>query len=244
MEIKKPKQLRELVSERHDARKPVIDGILRPKETLNIIAPHGTGKSRLAIALACAVATGRTWLGQQCARGKVLYVSSDLPSRAIAERLEQHLVGIRPHDRDAALVNIDVLDASGLEGLPDALDRCLDTADGGDYILVIVDSLDGVVPRNAESERRGKVVAMHETIDVHAIRRKCAVVLIQHMAADRTDAIIDDLAASWTSLAADSNIAMLPASRASDCRMCVTTRSFDDKPLSSFRSAVSWLLRH
>jgi len=45
-----------------ELRPPVITGLLRTGETMNIIAPPKYGKSWLVTDLAMAVATGRRWL--------------------------------------------------------------------------------------------------------------------------------------------------------------------------------------
>ncbi|MBQ6140737.1 MAG: AAA family ATPase [Kiritimatiellae bacterium] len=243
MEIPRPKSLRELVSEHRDVRKPVVDGLLRPEETLNMIAPPGTGKSRLALSLAVSVATGTPWIGRRCERGNVLVVNTDLSGRTLTARMERALAKFRSGDREAALANIDILDMSKAGRLKGALDRCLDLADGKRYSLIVVDSLNGLTTDDGESERRGEALAMHDAIDAYASERNCAFVLVQHKPVERTAGIINDLASSWTAVAADSNLVLLPASGGTECRMCVTTRSFDDAPLQTLRRALWRMLR-
>ena len=243
MEIPRPKSLRELVSENRDSRKPVVDGLLRPGETMNIIAPPGTGKSRLALALAVSVAAGIPWIGRRCERGKVLVVSTDLSERMLTERMSRELERLRPGDREAALANIDLLDMSKAAHIRGALDRCLDLANGKGYSLIVVDSLNGLMSDEADSERRGEVLKMHDAIDGFAVEKNCAFVLVQHKAAERTADIIDDLASAWTTIAADSNLVLLPATGNDECRFCVTTRSFDDAPLQTLRRALWRMLR-
>lgn len=243
MEIPRPKSLRELVSENRDSRKPVVDGLLRPGETLNIIAPPGTGKSRLALALAVSVAAGIPWIGRRCERGKVLVVSTDLSKRMLTERMSRELERLRPGDREAALANIDILDMSKAAHIRGALDRCLDLANGKGYSLIVVDSLNGLMSDEADSERRGEVLKMHDAIDEFAAEKNCAFVLVQHKTTERTADIIDDLASAWTAIAADSNLVLLPATGNDECRFCVTTRSFDDAPLQTLRRALWRMLR-
>ncbi len=243
MEIPGPKSLRQLVSEHRDAKKPVVDGLLRPGETLNIIAPPGTGKSRLALALAVSVATGNPWIGRRCEQGKVLVVSTDLSARQLTERMNREIGRLSTGNREAALANIDILDMSKAAHIQGALDRCLDLANGRNYSLVVVDSLNGLAPGEADSEHRGEVLKMHDAIDEFAAKRNCAFVLVQHKAEERTAGIIDDLASAWTTIAADSNLVLLPASGNDECRYCVTTRSFDDAPLQTLRKALWRLLR-
>ena len=242
MEIPKVTTLRQLVSEHRDGKKPVVDGLLRPGETLNIIAPQGTGKSRLALALAISVATGNPWIGRPCEQGKVLVVSTDLSAKHLTERLNREIQRLSPANREAALANIDILDMSKAAHIKGALDRCLDLANGRQYVLVVVDSLNGLMPDD-KSEHRGEVLKMHDAIDEFAAKRNCAFVLVQHKAAERTAGIIDDLASAWTTIIADSNLVLLPATAKDECRMCVTTRSFADPPLQTLRRALWRLLR-
>lgn len=243
MEIPRPKSLRELVSEKRDSQKPVVDGLLRPGETLNIIAPPGTGKSRLALSLAVSVAAGIPWIGRRCERGKVLVASSDLSARMLTARMSRELERLRPGDREAALANIDILDMSRAERLPATLERCLNLANGCEYSLIVVDSLNGMTADKAGTERRGEALAVHDAIDEFAVEKNCAFVLVQHKPAERTADIIDDLTSSWTTIAADSNLVLLPATGDSECRFCVTTRSFDDAPLQTLRRALWRMLR-
>lgn len=243
MEIPRPKSLRELVSENRDSRKPVVDGILRPGETLNIIAPPGTGKSRLALALAVSVAAGIPWIGRRCERGKVLVASTDLSERMLTAKMSRELERLHPDVREAALANIDILDMSRAAGMSASLERCLNLASVGEYSLIVVDSLNGLTADNAGTERCGEVLAVHDAIDEFAAEKSCAFVLVQHKPAERTADIIDDLTSSWTAIAADSNLVLLPASGNDECRFCVTTRSFDDAPLQTLRRALWRLLR-
>jgi len=243
MEIPRPKSLRELVSENRDSRKPVVDGLLRPGETLNIIAPPGMGKSRLALALAVSVAAGIPWIGRRCERGKVLVVSTDLSERMLTERMSRELERLRPGDREAALANIDLLDMSRAERLSAPIERCLNLADAKGYSLIVVDSLNGLTADEAGTERRGEALAVHDAIDGFAAEKNCAFVLVQHKTTERTADIIDDLASAWTAIAADSNLVLLPATGNDECRFCVTTRSFDDAPLQTLRRALWRMLR-
>ena len=243
MEIPRPKSLRELVSENCDSRKPVVDGLLRPGETMNIIAPPGTGKSRLALALAVSVAAGIPWIGRRCERGKVLVVSTDLSERMLTERMSRELERLHPDVREAALANIDILGMNREGRLPASLERCLNLASSKDYSLIVVDSLNGLMDDDNRLERRGEALAVYDAIDEFAVEKNCAFVLVQHKPTERTADIIDDLASAWTTIAADSNLVLLPATGNDECRFCVTTRSFDDAPLQTLRRALWRMLR-
>ncbi|MHC5033375.1 MAG: AAA family ATPase, partial [Planctomycetota bacterium] len=69
-------------------RRPVIHGLLREGETMNVIASPKTGKSWLTIDLAIAVATGRAWLGRyETVPGEVLIIDNELHRETSAHRI-------------------------------------------------------------------------------------------------------------------------------------------------------------
>lgn len=61
----------DLVAHHPSLRPVLIEDFLRLGETMNVIAPPKAGKSWLVIDLALAVATGRSWFGHPCTKGKV-----------------------------------------------------------------------------------------------------------------------------------------------------------------------------
>ncbi|WP_149498466.1 AAA family ATPase [Roseiconus lacunae] len=64
---------------------PVIHGLLRVGETMNVIAPPKVGKSWLASDMALAVATGRPWLDRfPTETGDVLIIDNELQSSSNA----------------------------------------------------------------------------------------------------------------------------------------------------------------
>lgn len=85
--ISTPKSLRQLVQIYPALRKPVIEGLLREGETMNVISAPKIGKSWLVIDLALAVAIGRPWLGMDCVPGEVLILDNELHGETSANRI-------------------------------------------------------------------------------------------------------------------------------------------------------------
>jgi hypothetical protein len=78
----------QLLKHHPELRPPVITGLLRTGETMNIIAPPKYGKSWLVTDLAMAVATGRRWLDAfETAPGNVLILDNELHSETSANRI-------------------------------------------------------------------------------------------------------------------------------------------------------------
>ncbi len=80
--------LAELVKEPHELPPPIIHGVLREGETMNIIASPKSGMSWMALSIAKDFANGE-WLGMKTSPGKVLIVDTELHTDTIATRARQ-----------------------------------------------------------------------------------------------------------------------------------------------------------
>lgn len=67
----------------------LIHGLLRRGHVGAIVARAKSGKSWAAVALACAVATGGSWMGHRCERGRVLFLDPELDPRSTANRFRK-----------------------------------------------------------------------------------------------------------------------------------------------------------
>lgn len=68
---------------------PVIEGLLRLEETMNLIADPKIGKSWGVINLAIAVATGGEFLGRKCRKSRVLMIDNELRGPTLRERISR-----------------------------------------------------------------------------------------------------------------------------------------------------------
>ncbi|MCP4709089.1 MAG: AAA family ATPase, partial [Planctomycetes bacterium] len=73
-----PKTLTERFVEYNGLNKPVIHGLLREGETMNIIASPKVGKSWLSSNLGICVAGGLDWMGLNVEQGSVLHIDNEL----------------------------------------------------------------------------------------------------------------------------------------------------------------------
>ena len=126
------------------------EGIVRKRRKLLITAPSKAGKSCLLTELAVAVATGGTWLGFPCARGRVLYLNNEIDGAEFEQRIAKtaHEMGDGECNRELLAANLDVANLRGQTGPLDRLEpRIQEDASqaankaGSGYSLLIIDPL-------------------------------------------------------------------------------------------------------
>ena len=78
--------LADFVTEPPDPPPELIYGVLRRGHKMMIAGPSKAGKSFLLVQLAIALAEGRSWLGFQCARSKVLYLNFEIEGASMKRR--------------------------------------------------------------------------------------------------------------------------------------------------------------
>jgi len=175
----KPMFVRELLQQCPLLRPPVIQGLLRRGETMNLIAPPKTGKSWLVLALAMAVATGRPWLGRfGTLPGPVLILDNELHRETLAHRIPQVAAAL-----GIGLDELHQLEIQSLRGrLRDifAMDALFNALTPGRYALIILDAFYRFMPRDMDENDNGTMASVYNRIDALADRLGCCFVLIHH----------------------------------------------------------------
>ncbi len=160
-------------------RPPIIHGLLREGETMNIIAAPKTGKSWLVLDLALAVATGRDWQGFPCESGKVLLIDNELHPETSASRIRKVRVA-----RGAALARIgERIFIDNQRGrLKDIyeLGRSVEMLKKHQFKLVIIDAFYRAMPMKMDENDNGGMAKLYNAIDRYAKELDCAFVLIHH----------------------------------------------------------------
>lgn len=174
-----PKTLRELMATYPSLRPPVIEGLLREGETLNVIAPSKLGKSWLVIDLALAIATGRDWLGMPCVQGDVLIIDNELHAETSANRI--------PKVAEARGIDVGtVADRVHVENLRGRLQDLLALGPyfrkfpPGRFKVVILDAFYRFLPMKADENDNGTMANLYNYLDAFADHLKCSFVLIHH----------------------------------------------------------------
>lgn len=175
-----PLSLGELTSRYQDLRRPVIHGLLRQGETMNIISSPKVGKSWLVIDLALAVAGNRAWLDTFITeRGSVLIIDNELHSETSAHRI--------PKVAAARRINIaDVQSRLYVQNLRGYLQDIFSLAEyfrslePGRFQLVILDAMYRFMPADTDENDNGSMARIYNVLDRYADALGCSFVLIHH----------------------------------------------------------------
>lgn len=175
-----PLSVRTLLRAYTQLRAPIIQGLLRRGETMNIIAPPKTGKSWLVLGLAMAVATGRKWLGAfDTVASDVLIIDNELHLQTLAHRI--------PQVAEALCIGLDeiaeTIHLHSLRGqLRDifALREYFDGIEPGRFGLIVLDAMYRFMPREMDENDNGTMAGIYNHIDALADRLACSFVLIHH----------------------------------------------------------------
>lgn len=178
------------------ARPPVIHGLLREGETMNIIAAPKTGKSWLAVDLAVSIATGGLWLNRfQCERGKVLVLDNELHSETCAERF--------PKVADARGIALgDIADSVFVENLrgrlltTSYLCEHLNGLEPGQFKVIVLDAFYRFMPPGFSENDNGQMASVYNELDRIADRLRCCFVLVHHSSkGDQSTKAVTDIGA-------------------------------------------------
>jgi len=205
--------LRELVMRYPHLRPPVVHGLLREGETLNVIASPKVGKSWLVSDLALAVATGRPWLDLfPCEQGRVLLIDNELHKETSASRIPKVMEA-----RDITLAECgDRIDIVNLRGkLKDifGLGPCFSRIEPGRYKLVVIDAFYRAMPRDTDENDNGTMAQVYNVLDAYAAKLQCAFVLIHHSTkGNQSGKAVTDVGAGAgaQSRAADTHLVLRP----------------------------------
>jgi hypothetical protein len=172
--------LRELVMRYPHLRPPVVHGLLREGETLNVIASPKVGKSWLVSDLALSVATGRPWLGIfPCEQGRVLLIDNELHKETSAHRIPKVMEA-----RGITLADCgDRITVANLRGeLKDifGLGQCFTRIEPGQFKMVAVDAFYRAMPRDMDENDNGTMAQVYNVLDSYAAKLQCCFVLIHH----------------------------------------------------------------
>lgn len=208
-----PLTVGELVDAHPALRPPVIHGILRQGETMNVIAAPKTGKSWLTLDLAIAVATGRPWLGRYATEpGEVLIIDNELHRETSANRIPKVAQA-----RGVPLRQIgDCIHVDNLRGrLQDifSLAPYFEALEPDRYRVIVLDAFYRFMPAGGDENDNGTMANIYNRIDGFANRLGCCFVLIHHSTkGSQSSKSVTDVGAGAgaQSRAADAHVVLRP----------------------------------
>lgn len=214
-----PLSIRHLVGGYPALREPVIHGLLRQGETLNIISAPKIGKSWLATDLALAIASGRPWLGTYATeRGDVLCIDNELHCETSAHRI--------PKAAEARGIPLEEIGehmfVENLRGrLKDilSLSTYFERIEPGRFRIIVLDAFYRFMPRDTDENDNGAMAHVYNYLDAYANRLGCSFVLIHHSSkGNQSGKAITDVGAGAgsQSRATDTHLILRPHEE-SDC---------------------------
>jgi len=163
-------------------RDPVIDGLLRKGEIMNIIAAPKAGKSWLSLDLTLAVIQGAKWFGKFDTKpGRVLIVDNELHKETITFRTHASAQA-RAIKLDMQYVD-DMVDYIPLRGELVDLERLADELadiEPGEYRLIILDAFYRFMPPRTDENDNGQMTSLYNRLDLYANQTDAAICLIHH----------------------------------------------------------------
>ena len=217
---------------------PVIHGLLREGETMNIIASPKTGKSWFVSTLAISIASGIDWLGLTVEQGRVLHIDNELHTCTSTHRygVISKAMGV-PHHLYSR--NIDLVTLRGQLRDLYSLGGMFNQISSGHYKLVIIDAFYRTLPRDTDENDNAAIASLYNRIDHYAARLQCAFVLIHHSSkGSQSGKAVTDVGAGAgsQSRAADTHLILRPHEAENIVVMESAIRSWPPMP----PLALSW----
>ncbi len=164
----------------HPVRAPeIIQGILRERETANIIAAPKTGKTWLMIQLAISVALGRDWLGKTVCPKKILVIDNELHPSELKWRYQKvaDAMGVTFDDLEGKLYLWS--QRGNLKAITDLTDSFLELQRLG-IEVILLDAFYRAMPAEAEENSNTAMTQLYNTIDNYAQKLNAAFILVHH----------------------------------------------------------------
>jgi hypothetical protein len=209
--------------------RPIVDGLFRQGETVNIIADPKRGKSWFGYGLALSIITGQVWLGRfPTSAGRVLLIDNELHCSTLAHRI--------PVVADAMELpyadfqdDLDVWPLRGrLRSLVD-LDTDFAPVEPGTYKVILMDAMYRFAINGVSENDNAAMAMFYNQLDRIAERTKAAIVLIHHSSkGSQSDKRITDVGAGAgaQSRAADCHLVLREHEQAGIVVLEAAVRSF------------------
>ena len=204
---------------------PVIDGLLRLGETMNVIASPKVGKTWLAAGMAYSIASGEDWMGMQCTKGRVLVLDCELKPRTLRFRYQKVAEAM---ECDTKTVDVISLRGDGRSIIELSTDL-IGTIIAGEYTAIVWDALYRLLPAKTSENDNAGMMAIYNELDRIAEHTKASNIVIHHTSnGAQGEKGLTDVGAGAGSIAraADTHLAIRPHELADCAVVDAVCRSF------------------
>ena len=173
------KTLAEMEASCQGLNKPILHGLLREGETMNIIAAPKVGKSWLVNSLSISIASGLDWLGFKVDSGRVLLIDNELHENTTTYRYKEvsNAMAFETRFYNKNLTNISL--RGHLQDLH-ALKTLFAEFRPGLFKVIIIDAFYRILPDGTDENDNGAIAKLYNSLDIYAAQLKCAFILIHH----------------------------------------------------------------
>jgi len=223
-------------------KQPLIYGVLRVGETMNVIAAPKVGKSCLAMSMATSVAAGMDWLGFDTEPGRVLHIDNELHRPTLMHRY-QRLAGEMGLSPELFTHNLDCVCLRGKLMDLNQLAQFFRTIGPGHYKLIIIDAFYRALPAGCDENDNNAIAHVYNLIDSCAEALQAAFVLIHHTSkGNQSGKAVTDVGAGAgsQSRAADTHLILRPHEEEGVVIVEAAARSF--APLEPIALKLDWPL--
>lgn len=226
---------KELMDTFKEMKEPLIAGLLRREEVMNIVAAPKTGKSWLVLQLAIALTTGNTWLGRECTKSRVLLIDNELHEETESARLRYvaNAMGVSNDELDGLSLGMQRGGVKSLYELPQQLK--IINEEKGHFDVIIIDALYKALPKDIDENSNGQITGIYNLIERIAREQKAAIVLVHHTSkGNQANKSVTDVGsgAGAQSRAPDTHLALRPHREKGVVSVSCCVRSF--RPVDPF----------
>lgn len=176
-DLPEPEPLDEVWNNIPELSPALIDGVLRQGHKMLVAGPSKAGKSYALIELCIAIAEGTSWLGFNCAKGKIMYVNLELDRASCLHRFKDvyNALNLRPDN----LSNLDIWNLRGKSIPMDKLaPKLIRRALKKNYIAVVIDPIYKVITGDENSA--DQMAKFCNQFDKVCTELGCAVIYCHH----------------------------------------------------------------
>jgi hypothetical protein len=174
--------LGQLTDTHKEMREPIIEGLLRRGEVMNVVSTTKRGKSFLVAGLGLTVASGGKWLDSfQTKPGRVLFIDNELHPETLAVRLKKVAEELPGVQLEAVRDNVGVIPLRGkLKTLP-AISRWLrERYQKRHFQLIIIDAFYRMFDDERGENSNTAVTQFYNELDALAADLDCCIVVVHH----------------------------------------------------------------